>query len=640
MTQSQAYVKKDLDIARQLARWGVPLFLARPDLDPSGRWRPTGGHRGTGYWFPDKWQLTKPDPAVVDRWRPGMALCAVMGCVVDLLDTDPRNGGDASRQELMDAGSWPRIWWQASTPSDGLHDFVATMGVGSRDSFRPGLDVKAGKAGEGHGFAFIAPTVKLSKTTGELRAYRWILPPTTMPTTTDDTVLAMAALVTQSHTTHKGSRQSATTTASLSGRLEALPDEEPCHRMQAQADHVAKALASGKRHEATLGPIMQLVRLGREGHRGLRRALTDLSKDFVSRVSDERDGGAVEAQQEWDRSVDGALMEVLGKHGKFPVHPACDCKLAELQEASQDPALFSNGMAGVTERRILGYLIEAARLGRSVLVAESQRQIAEAIDRHQPTVSHGLKRLEALGWIRRLAGVDPLAPTPYLLLVPEVCMDISTKEPSPLPAGSSVDTTMHPHVHRLFGPAGLGPGVAETFAALPEYRVKMTRGYLVRNLAGHPVTPGLLDPWQGIRQIPRPASAVGMTVGDLVEVTGKHSSTIRRHLKKLLDGGLVFEKPQSHGQPRWWRLRFDPDQIADRDDIPETGQLKADRHIRDRRSFHRGRIRFDQVRNRPPGVQLVHGNDVDTYVDTRTGEVRWIDTDPPETDPDGTSGLS
>jgi DNA-binding MarR family transcriptional regulator len=618
VTTSRATVKSDLDIARQLARWGVPLFLAQPDRDQHGQWRSGGGHRSTGYWLPKRWQHTVPDPAVVDRWNPGAALCAVMGRVVDLLDTDPRHGGDVTRQELMDAGSWPTVYWQASTPSDGLHDFVATMGVSSRDNVRPGLDVKAGKAGEGHGFAFIAPTVKMSKTTGELRAYRWILPPTTMPTTGDDTVLAMAALVTQSHTTQKRSRGSATTISSLSGRLEALPDEEPCQRMQTQADHVAKTLASGKRHEATLGPVIQLVRLGREGHRGLRQALTTLSEDFLSRVADDRAGGAVKAQQEWDRSVDGALTDVLGEHGKFPVHPACDCLIAELHRASQDTSVFSKGTPGLTERRILVYLIEAARLGRSVLVAESQRQIAEAIDRHQPTVSHALKRLEALGWLRRLAGVDPLAPTPYVLLRPGVCTDISTEKPSFLSAGSEVDTTMHPHVHRLFGPAGLGPGVEETFAALPEYRVKMTRGYLVRNLPGYPVTPGLLDPWHGTRQIPRPASGVGMTVRDLVEVTGKHPSTIRRHLKKLLDRGLVFEKTQDTGPSWWWRLRFDPDQVADRDDIPHTAELKAAQHEAQRLANYES---LSTSAHGPPRVLVEVVGDQRLYVDGVTGAV-------------------
>ena len=633
--QSQAAVKRDLDIARQLARWGVPIFLAQPDRDRHGRWRSGSGHGKTGYWLPKRWQLTVPDPAVVDKWKAGMALCAVMGKVVDLLDSDPRNGGDATRQELMDAGSWPRIWWQASTPSDGLHDFVAMMGVRSLNDVKPGLDVKAGKDGQGHGFAFIAPTVKMSKTTGDLKAYRWILPPTTMPASGDNTVRAMAELVMESHGI-KGSNRKSTNeadTSTLRNRLMALPDEELCDRMQTQAIYVAKALTK-KRHQATLGPVMQLVRLGREGHRGLRSALTDLSQDFASRVSDERAGGAVEAQQEWDRSVDGALTEVLGEHGKFPVHPACDCLIAELRRAKQDTTLFSSGTAGLTERRILGYLIEAARLGRSVLVRESQRQISVAIDMQRPTVSHGLKRLEDLGWLRRLAGVDPLAPTPYVLLLPEVCTGIPTKGPAgyitPTTAGTSVGMSMHAHVHRLFGPAGLGPGVEETFAALPEYRVKMTRGFLVHKLPGFPVTPELLNPWQGTRQIPRPASAVGMTVRDLVEVTGKHPSTIRRHLEKLLDRGLVFEETQPDGPSRLWRVRFDPDQVADRDGIPPTADLKAVQYEAQRATNYEGLIRSGSSRFR---VEVVGNQRL--YVDAITGAVLATVTEPNPDSPVG-----
>ena len=37
---------------------------------------------------------------------------------------------------------------------------------------------------------------------------------------------------------------------------------------------------------------------------------------------------------------------------------------------------------------------------------------------------------------------------------------------------------------------------------------------------------------------------------------------------------------------------------------------------------------------------LVHGPDGDTYVNVRTGEVLWIDTDQTETDADRASRLS
>ena len=52
------------------------------------------------------------------------------------------------------------------------------LGVGSKDNVLPGIDVKAGTdGGDDHGFLFIAPTVRRSKVTGELVAYRWRRPP-------------------------------------------------------------------------------------------------------------------------------------------------------------------------------------------------------------------------------------------------------------------------------------------------------------------------------------------------------------------------------------------------------------------------------------------------------------------------------
>src|SRR6476620_7246148 len=37
-----------LDAARQLVKLGIPVFLAKPDLDPFGQWLADGGHRKTG----------------------------------------------------------------------------------------------------------------------------------------------------------------------------------------------------------------------------------------------------------------------------------------------------------------------------------------------------------------------------------------------------------------------------------------------------------------------------------------------------------------------------------------------------------------------------------------------------------------
>jgi len=150
-----------LEVARDLARAGVPIFLAEPDG--------AGGFR-----HPRQWEQTRPDPAVLDQWRPGMAVCAVMGVVCDGLDVDSHKGGDASETELRTLGAWPRSHGRAGTPSGGTHDLVARTRAGSRDNLRPGLDVKGGRDdGTGRGFLYIAPTVRTSKITGQPEPYRW-----------------------------------------------------------------------------------------------------------------------------------------------------------------------------------------------------------------------------------------------------------------------------------------------------------------------------------------------------------------------------------------------------------------------------------------------------------------------------------
>lgn len=166
-----------LRVARLLIEWGVPVFRARPDLDEAGIWRSSGGHQGTGYWLPKRWEQTAPDQGVIDAWRPGDALCAVTGVLVDVIDVDPHKGGSESFGWLLAEGLMPRSWGRVATASGGTHDYVATLGVASWNDLlgKPGLDLKAGKPdGSGRGFVFLPPTVKLSKVTGEPVEYRWL----------------------------------------------------------------------------------------------------------------------------------------------------------------------------------------------------------------------------------------------------------------------------------------------------------------------------------------------------------------------------------------------------------------------------------------------------------------------------------
>jgi hypothetical protein len=167
-----------LAVARSFIDAGIPVFLARPALDADGEWDPSGGSGGSGYVLPPRWQQSKADPAVLDQYRPGDALGAVMGHTLDVLDVDSHKGGDASKLDLQIEGVWPGVLGVQRTPSGGTHDFINPLRVGSRDGFATGIDHKGGRDdGSGRGFVWIGPTLKLSKVTGELAEYRWEQPP-------------------------------------------------------------------------------------------------------------------------------------------------------------------------------------------------------------------------------------------------------------------------------------------------------------------------------------------------------------------------------------------------------------------------------------------------------------------------------
>lgn len=161
-----------------MATNGVPVFVAKRALDQDGAWATDGGTSGCGYILPPKWQQTPADPTTIDAWALGDALCAVMGHVVDLVDVDPRSGGDVSFDRIQRTGVMPTWYGHAATPSGGDHYFVATLNERSITGLMSGLDIKAGNSnGEGRGFAFIAPTVKRSKVNHALVPYVWETPP-------------------------------------------------------------------------------------------------------------------------------------------------------------------------------------------------------------------------------------------------------------------------------------------------------------------------------------------------------------------------------------------------------------------------------------------------------------------------------
>lgn len=172
-----------LQIARDLINMGAPIFTAKPNHG-----------KGSEFIYPDAWQTFRPNQRQVDLWRPGDALCMVTGVVFDVLDIDPRNGGEYSL-ELLAAelgwnalGSGPRNYGAARTPSSGQHLLMGRTFLAKTTKLGKGLDLQAGGPhGEGRGFVYIAPTVRVSKygpNEGRPVAYRWA----SIPTSPNDAV--------------------------------------------------------------------------------------------------------------------------------------------------------------------------------------------------------------------------------------------------------------------------------------------------------------------------------------------------------------------------------------------------------------------------------------------------------------------
>jgi hypothetical protein len=147
-----------LSVAADLISNGVPVFIAHR-RKPYVEGMPE-------FYLPRNWQKTKPDIRVLDSWRIDSAVCAVTGVMFDVIDVDPRNGGNESFAGMQSAGLVPPIYGAISTPSGGMHYYVARTGV-RKGEIEKGVDYQAGQLdGTGRGFVYVTPTMRSSKVTG------------------------------------------------------------------------------------------------------------------------------------------------------------------------------------------------------------------------------------------------------------------------------------------------------------------------------------------------------------------------------------------------------------------------------------------------------------------------------------------
>ena len=103
---------------------------------------------------------------------------------------------------------------------------------------------------------------------------------------------------------------------------------------------------------------------------------------------------------------------------------------------------------------------------------------------------------------------------------------------------------------------------------------------------------------------------------EVAEATKVVRTTASRRLRRAEAYGLVVREKQKRGPDLWWRLRFDPDQVADLHEVVDSAPAKAARHRRQRLAFLESVARSDTRR-----VTLETIDGVELFVDGLTGEV-------------------
>ena len=401
-----AEVQQALAVARALATAGVPIFVAWPDAS-----------KETGFALPTAWQQTRADPAVVDRWRPGMALCAVTGQGLDLIDVDPRNGGDLAALN----GTMPTSYGVASTPSGGVHSFVRSLGVRSRDNVLPGVDVKAGDAaGEGRGFAFIAPTVRKSKVDGQMRPYRWASPldvARAVAAANDTSGTALAELV----------RQVRATGTSPNGAASGGWSDPQL------AELVAHGIPEGQPHDATLKDVawkLRGQRIAKDVALGLWQAIVDKTATDPARPFTEADfarhwKGADTKIGKDERALGGLTLPATP--GTVVTPPAAEDGPAQAPAPHTDPGSFF----------VQGVGLHATALAAAVL---GLGPLAEGVDDRMWSYARGVWSPDPKAVRKRCARAAERAAPPG---IPRRLRTSSatTCRPSPASRSSSSSTT-------------------------------------------------------------------------------------------------------------------------------------------------------------------------------------------------------
>ena len=363
-----------------------------------------------------------------------------------------------------------------------------------------------------------------------------------------------------------------------------------CMGIQQQLAAFEAALSRG-RHGATMGPLLQLVRLHVSGHQGQEDALAAARKRFIESVAPDRPGGEDEAAAEFGRALAGARREVGPLKNEYQV---CAHWLDHYASVLTQTEGFSRGLGGVAQRLLLRELLASARAGHSRTVRVDQGTLAVRTNKTQPKISAILSRLRDLGFVRVVRQHGPNHAATLELLLPLALVPVSVHLPAGRQgAGGFTDTgTDAPCSHPVFQASALGAGAGETYQAL-------------RSVTGTGVAASDADP----------LTRTGGTPVELARSQHKHPSTVRRHLTVLKAVGLAVNQ-----DGRWTAVANDLDVVAAQHGFSDSRPRRARDQAHRRQRFYAEQALWE---DEPGGsaYRLVEVGETVVVVRSKTGEV-------------------
>ena len=154
----------DVKVLAEFQHHGIPVFAFTLRLDAKG-------NKG----FPAGWQHTEVHDSNLNGVTPGCAFGILGGHGVDVIDVDPRNGGNVEKVHDQLLAFEVPIIAIVSTPGGGAHFYISSTGRAKKTNLAPGVDYIGGTSeGKSRGFVFAPGT---SRPTYLNARYAWVLEP-------------------------------------------------------------------------------------------------------------------------------------------------------------------------------------------------------------------------------------------------------------------------------------------------------------------------------------------------------------------------------------------------------------------------------------------------------------------------------